>query len=93
MGLVIRVQRSSLFLQHNWLVYIQTGNPSEALSFAIGDTSFDNVQSAEYLGVILDQHLVWDEHIKLLQTKISRSLSFLEYAKKIPTAGNFKPYI
>ena len=31
---------------------------------------------------MVDQHLVWDEHITLLQTKISRSLSFLKYAKK-----------
>ena len=58
------------------------GNPSEAPCFAIGDANIDIVQSTKYLGIILDQHLAWDEHITLLQAKISRSLSFLKYAKK-----------
>ena len=59
-----------------------TCNASETPCFVIGDTTIDIVQSAKYLGVMVDQHLVWDEHITLLQTKISRSLSFLKYAKK-----------
>ena len=59
------------------------GNPSEAPCIAIGDTNIGIVQSTKYLGIILDQHLVWDEHIILLQAKISHSLSFLEYAKKL----------
>ena len=38
----------------------------------------------KYLGgeVMLDQHLVWNEYRALLQTKISRSLRYLKYAKK-----------
>ena len=59
-----------------------TNNASEAPCFVIWDTSIGIVQSAKYLGVELDQHLVWDEHITLLQTKISRSLGFLKHAKK-----------
>ena len=59
-----------------------TGNPSEAPCFAIGDTNIDIVQSTKYHGIILDQRLVWDEHITLLQAKISHSLSFLKYAEK-----------
>ena len=59
-----------------------TSNASEAPCFAIAGTNIDIVQSAKYLGVILDQHLVWDEQITMLQTKISRSLSFLQYARK-----------
>ena len=59
-----------------------TSNASEAPCLVIGDTNIDIVQSAKYLGVKLDQHLVWDEHITLLLTKISRSLGFLKYAKK-----------
>ena len=30
----------------------------------------------------LDCHLVWDEHIKCVRTKVSRALGFLKYAKK-----------
>ena len=59
-----------------------TSNASEGPCFVIGDTIIDNVQSAKYLGVKLDQPLVWEEHITLLQAKISRSLGFPKYAKK-----------
>ena len=59
-----------------------TGNRSEVPCFHIEDTNIDTVQSAKYLGVILDKYLVWDKHITLLQIKISRSLSFLKSAKE-----------
>ena len=41
------------------------------------------VPTPKYLGVPLDKHLVWDEHTKALRSKISRSLGFLKYAKKL----------
>ena len=52
-------------------------------SFAIGNSHIDVVDNAKYLGVQLDKHLVWDEHTKALRSKISRSLGFLKYAKKL----------
>ena len=70
-----------------------TCNTSETPCFVIGDTNIDIVQSAKYLRIMVDQHLVWDEHITLLQTKISRSLSFLKYAKKFLPLKNFKSYL
>ena len=33
-------------------------------SFAIGNSHIDVVANAKYLGIQLDKHLVWDEHIK-----------------------------
>ena len=42
-----------------------TRNASGAPCFVIGDTNIDIAQSAKYLGVKLDQHLVWDEQISL----------------------------
>ena len=52
------------------------------LSFTIGDSHIDVVDNVKYFGVQLDKHLVWDEHTNALRSKISRSLSFLKYAKK-----------
>ena len=36
-----------------------------------------------FLGIQLDQHLVWDEHTRLLRAKVSRAIGFLKYAKTI----------
>ena len=65
-----------------------TRNASEAPCFVIGDNDIDIVRIAKYLGVILDQHFIWDEHTTLLQTKISCSLGFLKSAKKFLLWGN-----
>ena len=59
-----------------------SSNASKSLCILIGDTNIDTVQNAKYLGVILDQHLVRKERLKVLQIKISRALAFLKYVKK-----------
>ena len=51
-------------------------------SFFINGTLIETVERTKYLGVQLDYHLVWDEHIKCMRTKVSRALGFLKYAKK-----------
>ena len=55
---------------------------SEQPSFFINGTQIETVERTKYLGVQLDCHLVWDEHIKCVRTKVSRVLGFLKYAKK-----------
>ena len=51
-------------------------------SFFINGTQIENVERTKYLGVQLDCHLVWDEHVKCMRTNVSRALGFLKYAKK-----------
>ena len=55
---------------------------SEQPSFSINGTQIETVERTKYLDVQLDSHLVWDEHIKCVRTKVSRALVFLKYAKK-----------
>ncbi len=55
---------------------------TEQPCFSINGTQIDTVKNTKYLGVQLDSHLVWDEHIKYTRTKVSRALGFLKYAKK-----------
>ena len=39
-------------------------------SFAIGDSQIEIVEETNYLGIQLDQHLVWDEHTRSLRAKV-----------------------
>ena len=52
-------------------------------TFVIDDSQIEVVEKAKYLGVQLDQHLVLDEHVRNVCTKVSRDLGFLKYAKKL----------
>ena len=52
-------------------------------SFVIGDSQIEIVEKTKYLGIQLNQHLVWDEHTRFLRAKVSGTIGFLKYAKKI----------
>ena len=54
-----------------------------APSFTIGGSSIDVVENTKYLGVQLDKHLVWDNQIEAVRSRVSRSLGFLKCAKKL----------
>ena len=52
-------------------------------SFFINGTQIETVERTKYLGVQLDCHLVWDEHVKCMRSEVSRALGVLKYAKKL----------
>ena len=43
----------------------------QPLTFVIDDSQIEIVEKAKYLGVQLDQHLVWDEHVRYICAKVS----------------------
>ena len=59
-------------------------NKAQPSTFVIDGSQIEIVEKAKYLGVQLDQHLIWDEHFRFVCAKVSRALGFLKYAKKFP---------
>ena len=57
--------------------------PVESPSFSIGGSEVEMVDNIKYLGVQIDRHLAWDEHIHFVRSKVSRAIGFLKYAKKL----------
>ena len=55
----------------------------EPPSFSIGGSEVEMVHNVNYLGVQIDRHLSWDEHIHFIRSKVSRAIGFLKYAKKL----------
>ena len=55
----------------------------QPLTFVIDDSQIAVVEKAKYLADQLDQHLVWEEQVRFVCGKISRTLVFLKYAKKL----------
>ena len=49
----------------------------------INDTAVDMVESTKFLGVVIDQHLNFQQHINYIKSKISRALGILYKARKI----------
>jgi len=47
----------------------------------INKNIISRVQSTQFLGVILDCHLIWDKHINHIGNKISKSFGILKKSK------------
>ena len=56
----------------------------EPQSFSIGGSDVEMVDNVTYLGVQIDRHLSWDEHIHFVRSKVSPAIGFLKYAKLVP---------
>ena len=63
-------------------------NPEPALK--IGEEPISMVKHTKYLGVQIDQHLLWDEHLSVIIKKISRGLGMLKYSKNTSHYPPFK---
>ena len=50
--------------------------------FFIGGCQVENVDRTNYLGVIIDGNLDWEEHISNVRTKVSRAIAFLKHSRK-----------
>ena len=46
------------------------------------DTKIDRIKEAKFLGVLVDEKLNWSDHIKTLQSKMSRYIGIMYRLKK-----------
>ena len=63
-------------------------NPEPALK--IGEEPISMVKHTKYLGVQIDQHLLWDEYLSVITKKISRGSGMLKYSKNTSHYPPFK---
>ena len=55
----------------------------------INDTQLERVQSTKFLGLVIDSHLTWKEHIQCIKLKISRTIGILYKIKHILNRSTF----
>ena len=55
--------------------------PPSLRKFIINNYEIKREESVKFLGVLLDQHLTWEEHIKLTKNKIPRNIGILYEAR------------
>ena len=60
--------------------FLRITNKKNFISFTyhINDCSIQEVTHAKYLGVVLDQHLSWNDHIKKTASKAIKVIGFLQ---------------
>ena len=81
------LRANKLTLNANKTKYVIFGNKHNLttkpdLNLYVGQDKIDRVNSMKYLGVILDDHLTFDEHITYVITKASKKLGVLRRARE-----------
>ena len=61
--------------------------PSTLPSFRVGGEEIDLINETKYLGVVIDNCVTWESHIRALQKKISRAIGLLKYAQNFVQTG------
>ena len=56
--------------------------PSKLPTLVINNTQISRVECLKFLGIILDQHLDWGQHIACIEKKISTNIGVLYRASK-----------
>ena len=56
--------------------------PLKLPSLFINDREIKRITSIKYLGVLIDEHLTWKEHITVIENKISKNLGLLDRARR-----------
>ena len=53
------------------------------IALVANNDQLENVTKFKYLGVIINQHLTWHDHIEQLQSKIAKRLGVLKLIKHL----------
>ena len=65
------------------LISSKNNTTKSTATLKIDDENLDQVTHTKFLGLLLDQHLCWDQHIQYCAKKISSGLYALNSAKNI----------
>ena len=65
-------------------------NTAENLKLEILGSELEVFTKTRYLGVQIDNRLDWNDHIKVISSKVSRAIGFLKYAENILPIASVK---
>jgi len=66
--------------------------PLKLPNLNINKISINRAYSMKFLGIIIDEHLNWKEHIKLIENKTSKNLGIMYKAVKLHTYCPYEKY-
>src|SRR6218665_2403733 len=65
----------------NYVLFHSVGKKASSNAILINNKPLKQLESTKFLGVIIDSHLSWKDHITLITNKISRNLGIISRIK------------
>ena len=57
--------------------------PLKLPSLFMSDGEIKQITSVKYLGMLIDEHLTWKEHVTVIENKVSKNLGLLYRARRV----------
>ena len=73
----LNLNKLSPSLQKTNYITFSTNNSDSTIQIAINGSNIENVNSTKYLGVYIDHHLNWKDHIAYVSSKLSKSTAVI----------------
>ena len=78
LGLWFRANKLSLNVnKSNFMMFNNKKQPRTDVHIVLNGTHIEQVTHTTFLGVTIDENLTWREHIKMVETKVSKSIEVL----------------
>ena len=92
------LQEHRLMLNIQKSKFMIVGNKSRLQNFTdmqllVEQDSLENITEFKYLGIVINQHLIWHDHVEMLQSKVSRQLGALKRIKNLLALYARKLYV
>ena len=78
LGLWFRANKLSLNVNKtNFIMFNNKKQLRTDVHIVLNGTNIEQVTNTKFLGVTIDENLTWREHIKMVETKVSKSIAVL----------------
>ena len=77
LGLWFRANELSLNVNKTNVMFNNKKQPRTDVHIVLNGTNIEQVTHTKFLGVTIDENLTWREHIKMVETKVSKSIAVL----------------
>ena len=51
------------------------------INLSLNDVIIENVPKFNYLGIFIDEHLLWNSHIEMIGLKVSKAIGIINHLK------------
>ena len=93
--LSINIRKTKFTLFHK--NFSKHGIPVKLPALIVGSTNIERTSSVKFLGVMLDEHISWTDHIRTVENKIAKNIGLLYRVSQFLNEDSLKtvyfPYI
>ena len=81
----LNLNKLSLNLQKTNYITSSTNNSDSTIQIATNGSNIDKVNNTKYLGVYIDHHLIWKDHIAYISSKLSKIAAVIHKTSHVHT--------